>query len=106
MSGDLSPSWTVSAAQKGDMLVMPSKGQRRRADPLIRLHSGPTTTYFEANILSEKVGIGVPGEGPVPSEGCLPPDNKCQGQTMQEVGVYLPSPVFTHGQLYVAVTCG
>lgn len=28
--------------------------------------------------------------------------NKAQGQTMGTVGIYLPEPVFTHGQLYVA----
>lgn len=30
--------------------------------------------------------------------------NKAQGQTLQLVGVYLPDTVFTHGQLYVALT--
>ncbi|KAK8948892.1 hypothetical protein KSP39_PZI005305 [Platanthera zijinensis] len=32
--------------------------------------------------------------------------NKSQGQTIQHVGLYLPSPVFTHGQLYVALSRG
>ena len=27
--------------------------------------------------------------------------HKSQGQTLQRVGVYLPNPVFAHGQLYV-----
>ena len=30
--------------------------------------------------------------------------NKAQAQTLQLMGLYLPKPVFSHGQLYVALS--
>ena len=30
--------------------------------------------------------------------------NKAQGQTLRRVGVFLPTPCFSHGQLYVAAS--
>jgi hypothetical protein len=30
--------------------------------------------------------------------------NKAQGQTYKRVGLWLPTPVFSHGQLYVALS--
>ena len=32
--------------------------------------------------------------------------NKAQGQTIPNVGIYLPDSVFSHGQLYVALSRG
>ena len=32
--------------------------------------------------------------------------NKAQSQTIPNVGIYLPEPVFSHGQLYVALSRG
>ena len=31
--------------------------------------------------------------------------NKSQGHTLSAVGLYLKSPICTHGQLYVAISC-
>jgi hypothetical protein len=40
---------------------------------------------------------------PTPGGG-TPKINKSQGQTFNNVGVYMPSPNFYHGQLYVAIS--
>ncbi|EPZ35049.1 hypothetical protein O9G_006021 [Rozella allomycis CSF55] len=30
--------------------------------------------------------------------------NKAHGQTLKKVGIFVPGPVFTHGQLYVTLS--
>lgn len=30
--------------------------------------------------------------------------NKSQGRTLNNIGIYLPKPIFCHGQFYVAVS--
>ena len=89
-----------------------------------------TVTRLHANVLELRVGSG-PSRGetlflprlplevdggdsglgfsfrrlqfPVKPAFCLT-INRCQGQTKKKVGVFLPCPVFTHGQLYVALS--
>ncbi|KAF1881962.1 hypothetical protein Lal_00038606 [Lupinus albus] len=30
--------------------------------------------------------------------------NKSQGQSLESVGLYIPKPIFSHGQLYVSIS--
>ncbi|XP_074298836.1 ATP-dependent DNA helicase pfh1-like [Silene latifolia] len=61
--------------------------------PRIKLQPAPSANYpfqFQRNQFPLKLSFAMT-------------INKCQGQTLSQVAVYLPKPCFAHGQLYVAL---
>ncbi|AES62542.2 hypothetical protein MTR_1g101230 [Medicago truncatula] len=66
------------------------------------------TYQLEGRVISgSNIGekVFIPRLSLTPSDNRIPfKFKRSQGQSLEHVGVYLPSPIFSHGQLYVAIS--